>query len=186
MRILILLISLFPLFAIAGQKEYWYNEVSLYGIIVQTEKMNNPDLQLNYSPLAYSLETGLNIDTEDGNTVRMGLHYYNLLNQSKEVHSPYIGEIFVERVFRYKDYYGTIGTGFKIVEDRSFNLPNGQEHDLKGVKWLDKFSARFAIGKRLAYNIDIELNHRSNWFLGEPFNGKWEYHQTSVCIAYNF
>lgn len=173
-----------------------YAKVSLAYILFQPKDFESKTYHTKTdlyddSNLAYGLETGVSVPTETGDEFHIGIYWYDLLNEgnSSKVHRPYFLETFTDYVFKWDDkMYVTIGAGYKILQDNTIQYKIGSltyRARLSDQTIKDNLTARFAIGRSFG-KYSLSLEHHSQWLNGKPFNTYWEYHSTTINLAYTF
>ena len=165
--------------AYACQEENWYAKVESKYLWQQ------PYIEdYSFSKGAYSIETGVNINTED-NSYRFGISVYDVAEVTdRSKYSPRTVELFADKSWWYLDYYATIGVGYKAYQDTEVVHAENDRHVVI-TSHLDRATARFAIGRQVG-NWEVAVVHHSNWMVGKPFNNRFEYHYTGVSIGYVF
>lgn len=182
--------------ALADDLYTTYTEVGIaYNITNQNSVIDNKYLYeqplYGSSVASYHLESGIKVPVENGDTFKIGLYWYDLLNQdnSSKMHRPYKLEVFSDYVWNFSgNWFSSVGVGYKILEQTEIKYElNGVDRTLTtgNNPVIDKIAARFSIGKHYgAYTVS--LDHHSQWLKGKPFNNKWEYHVTYVGFSYTF
>ena len=182
--------------ALADDLYTTYTEVGIaYNITNQNsvidDKYKNEESLYGSSLMSYHLEVGVKVPIENGDMFKIGLYWYDLINQgeSSEIHSPYKLEVFSDYVWNFSgDWFSSVGVGYKILEQTEITYKlNGVDRTLTTGNNLviDKITARFSVGKHYgAYTVS--LDHHSQWLKGRPFNHRWEYQVTYIGISYGF
>jgi len=195
-KVLSMSLALSSPLALAEELYTTYAEVGVaYNIANQKSIINNKtkDELFLYgnSVVSYHIETGIKVPVEGGDTFKMGLYWYDLLNQdqSSKLHSPYKLEVFSDYVWNFRgNWFSSVGVGYKILEQTEI------KYELDGVEYtlptgdnlvVDKITARFSVGKHYG-DYTVSLDHHSQWLKGKPFDKEWEYHVTYVGISYSF
>lgn len=173
-----------------------YTEVGVaYNITNQNSVIDNKYLYeqplYGNSVISYHLETGIKVPIDNGNTFKIGLYWYDLLNQdsSSKMHRPYKLEVFSDYVWNFSgNTFASAGVGYKVLEQTEINYKVSyieREVSTGNNPTIDKITARFSVGKRYG-NYTVSLDHHSQWLKGRPFNDKWEYHVTYLGVSYTF
>jgi hypothetical protein len=139
---------------------------------------------------SYDIETGIKVPTENGDTLKLGVSWYDLLSKStSSPHNPYYFEVFSDYIWNFDDkMFTSIGVGYKILEQTQINYEyqNGKYRIYTGDNPVtDKITARFSIGRQFG-NYSVALVHHSQWLKGYPFNNDWEYQVTKISVNYTF
>ena len=109
---------------------------------------------------------------------------------NKNVHRPYVFELFADRYWLFNSISFKLGTGLKIVEDRTINfsyegVDQKYDHQNGDRSIMSKLTMRAGLYKRYNHYV-LGLEHRSQWFQGQPFSDKWEPHKTEITLSYIF
>ncbi len=120
----------------------------------------------------------------------LGVSYHDSLGSSGD-YSPHKLEVFADLVKRGLLEY-KLGVGYVLDQDQikldltsdvyEFHKPVG--HGLSSNS--DKLSARIRISKTFDKHYEIGILHNSFWFVGHPWNSRFENHNTQVFIAMKF
>lgn len=190
------LIYILALLSVSCHPAYAEQSVDWYGKLAYNYHLDQPDIVVkhDFSAESYSLEYGLEIDPDGWESYRFGLYWFEPLRMdsySKKIYNPKFLEIFGEKAYNISDYYFRIGGGYKLYQQTEiFYVGKTSGRILEDsmpviTNWLDRASARFSVGKKIG-QWEVELNHHSNWFVGKPFNDRWEYHNTSISVGLIF
>jgi len=139
------------------------------------------------SNVSYHIERGIKV----GNC-NFGIGWHDALAQgySRDTHRPYKLEVFGDHYWRFKYLDIKLGTGIKLMEDRTIDYTRDgvdyeyDQYDENGSLQA-RFTTRFSIGKQIG-KYEVALQHHSQWLQGKPLNNKFEYNKTEISVSYVF